>query len=95
MRHGHQALSDRGLQPYHRACTLAPVIREANGRIDIGVLHRLPGDSTGLMQRWQNLLAKACKFRGAAPPYIRIAAVMNALMSPARRTDVVASWPSS
>jgi light-regulated signal transduction histidine kinase (bacteriophytochrome) len=53
---------------------LETAIREAGGRVTRGPLPTVRGDATQLVQVFQNLLANALKFRGAAAPVVHVAA---------------------
>lgn len=47
-------------------------IEDAGAEIEVGELPRVHGDAAQLVQLMQNLLSNALKFRGSAPPRIRI-----------------------
>lgn len=49
-------------------------VREAGAEVQIGRLPTVQGDNRLLMQVFQNLISNACKYRGEAPPRIRISA---------------------
>lgn len=53
-------------------------IRESGAQIEIGELPTVSGDMAQLVQLFQNLINNAIKFRGDAPPAIRIASTMTA-----------------
>ncbi len=53
---------------------LNTAIKESGARITSGPLPTVPGDEVQLVQLFQNLLANAIKFRGAAAPHIEISA---------------------
>jgi PAS domain S-box-containing protein len=52
--------------------TLAPQIEAAGARIEVGPLPTVRGVEGELARVFQNLLANALKFRGAAPPVIEV-----------------------
>lgn len=53
---------------------LQAAIHESGAQVICDDLPAVTGDESQLLQLWQNLIANAIKFRGAAPPAIRIAA---------------------
>ena len=53
---------------------LESLIQDQEARIEIGPMPTVDGDQTQLVQLFQNLLGNAIKFRGQAPPRIRISA---------------------
>ncbi len=53
---------------------LQTAIHESGAQVICDELPAVTGDGSQLLQLWQNLIANAIKFRGAAPPVIRIAA---------------------
>jgi len=53
---------------------LAASIAESNAEVSRGPLPTLDGDQNQLLQLFQNLIGNAIKFRGEAPPKIRVAA---------------------
>ncbi|GGL10191.1 hypothetical protein GCM10012284_51170 [Mangrovihabitans endophyticus] len=54
---------------------LRQYIDEAGARVEVGELPAVTADATQLGQLFQNLISNAVKFRGDAPPRIRIEAV--------------------
>jgi signal transduction histidine kinase len=56
------------------AANLETVIREAGGTVTRGPLPSVRGDTTQLVQLFQNLLANALKFRGGRAPVVHAAA---------------------
>jgi PAS domain S-box-containing protein len=54
---------------------LDEMLSRTGGRVELGPLPSVPADPTQMRQLFQNLIVNALKFRGAAPPLIRIAAV--------------------
>jgi PAS domain S-box-containing protein len=53
---------------------LEETLARTGGRVDVGPLPSLPADPTEMRQLFQNLIVNALKFRGEAPPVIRIIA---------------------
>lgn len=53
---------------------LEGAIRESDAKVEAGPLPALPGVRPQLLQLFQNLIGNALKFRGEAPPVIRIRA---------------------
>jgi signal transduction histidine kinase len=53
---------------------LSAAIEESEARIDIGLMPDVLGDSTALVQLFQNLVGNAMKFCGKEPPIVRIQA---------------------
>jgi light-regulated signal transduction histidine kinase (bacteriophytochrome) len=53
---------------------LLKAIEESRAEVTSGPLPTVPGDEVQLIQLFQNLIANALKFRGRAPPVIRISA---------------------
>ncbi len=51
---------------------LRVAIEESGARVECGTLPRVSGDTSQLVQLFQNLLANAIKFRGSAKPELRI-----------------------
>ena len=51
---------------------LRVAVDESGARIECGILPRVSGDASQLVQLFQNLLGNAIKFRGSATPAIRI-----------------------
>lgn len=71
--------SDRRLQPVELGAVvksalanLEVVIAESKARVEMGPMPTVRGDEITLAQLFQNLIANAIKFRGAAPPVVRI-----------------------
>jgi PAS domain S-box-containing protein len=58
--------------------TLAPQIEAADARVEVGPLPTVSGVEGELARVFQNLLANALKFRGAAPPVIAVSAARGA-----------------
>jgi PAS domain S-box-containing protein len=54
--------------------TLGPAIEEAGAEVSVDALPTVRGDGLQLMQLFQNLIANAIKFRGDAPPRVRVTA---------------------
>jgi len=57
--------------------TLAPQIDAAGARVDVGPLPVVRGVEGELARVFQNLLANALKFRGAAPPVVAVSAARS------------------
>lgn len=58
--------------------SLEVAIREAGAVIECGALPTVTGEDLMLMQLLQNLVANAVKFRGEAPPVVRVSAEQGA-----------------
>lgn len=52
--------------------TLGPAIAESRAQVEVGALPSVQASRTAMVQLFQNLIANAIKFRGAADPLVRV-----------------------
>jgi light-regulated signal transduction histidine kinase (bacteriophytochrome) len=71
---------------------LDEALSRTGGRVEVGPLPSLPADPTQMRQLFQNLIVNALKFRGAAPPLIRISATVRDSKPKALPAAVRAGW---
>jgi PAS domain S-box-containing protein len=71
---------------------LEETLARTGGHVDVGPLPSLPADATEMRQLFQNLIVNALKFRGEAPPLIRITATPRDEGRAGLPAAVRASW---
>lgn len=72
---------------------LEEAISRAGGRVDCAPLPVVRADPTQMRQLFQNLIGNALKFRGAAPPVVRITATrLDVPLAPASHRDEQGAW---